>query len=69
MSDHLTNIIEGLRRIKFNDLTFISNDLSLISSTQLKMPSDDSQIDGWNCTHYPDLKANPDIGGIGVWLI
>ncbi|TEY32993.1 hypothetical protein BOTCAL_0701g00020 [Botryotinia calthae] len=30
------------------------------------MPSDGNQIDGWNCTHYPDLKANPDIGGIGT---
>ncbi|KAF7901381.1 hypothetical protein EAF00_003602 [Botryotinia globosa] len=30
------------------------------------MPSDVNQIDGWNCTHYSDLKANPDIGGIGT---
>ncbi|KAF7889429.1 uncharacterized protein EAF01_010922 [Botrytis porri] len=32
------------------------------------MSSGDTQAKGWNCTSYPALVANPDIGGIGIIL-
>ncbi|KAF7917177.1 uncharacterized protein EAE98_010282 [Botrytis deweyae] len=32
------------------------------------MSSGDKQADEWNCTSYPALVANPDIGGIGTIL-
>ncbi|KAF7892039.1 hypothetical protein EAF00_008341 [Botryotinia globosa] len=32
------------------------------------MSSGDTQAEGWNCTSYPALVANPDIGGIGTIL-
>ncbi|THV44483.1 hypothetical protein BGAL_0631g00030 [Botrytis galanthina] len=32
------------------------------------MSSGDTQAEGWNCTSYPALAANPDIGGIGTIL-
>ncbi|TGO23057.1 hypothetical protein BPAE_0145g00060 [Botrytis paeoniae] len=32
------------------------------------MSSGDKQAEGWNCTSYPALVANPDIGGIGTIL-